>query len=183
MVFCTASAIVGVSTSLNAMSLHGACTAVFVVVSAIMGFLFSSIRTLSKVSWVGWCGIASIVASVVVLTVAVGVQDRPSEAPPTGPWDKGFMVVGHPSFAEAMGAINIILFSSSATPMYFGVLSEMRNPTQYTRAMCCSLTFLTVVYLVIGSVGPRPRGTNSRSSTTTAGSTSPRPRSGPPASS
>ncbi|BEJ18247.1 hypothetical protein CspHIS471_0705240 [Cutaneotrichosporon sp. HIS471] len=152
MVFCTASAIVGVSISLNAMSLHGACTAVFVVVSALMGFMFSSIRTLSKVSWVGWVGIASIVASVIALTVAVGLQDRPSEAPPTGPWDKGFMVFGHPSFAEAMGAINIILFSSSATPMYFGVLSEMRNPKQYTKAMCSSLTFLTIVYLVIGSV-------------------------------
>lgn len=118
MIFCTASAVVGVSIALNAMSAHGTCTAVFVAVAAIAGFLLSSIRTLSKVSWVGWAGITSIIASVIILTVSVGVQDRPSTAPrPPLDWDKGFKVVNHPSFVEAMGAINIILFSSSATPM------------------------------------------------------------------
>lgn len=152
MVFCTASAIVGVSTALNAMSSHGACTAVFTAVAAIAGFLLGSIRTLNKVSWVGWAGITSIIASVIILTVSVGIQDRPSEAPQTGNWDKGFQVIGNPSFTEAMSAINIILFSSSATPMYFGVVSEMRDPRQYTKSMAASLTFLTCVYLVIGSV-------------------------------
>ncbi|TXT07526.1 hypothetical protein VHUM_03246 [Vanrija humicola] len=152
MVFCTASAVVGVSTALNAMSSHGACTAVFIVVAAIAGFLLGSIRTLGKVSWVGWAGITSVMVSIITLTVAVGVQDRPSEAPRTGPWDKKFQVTGNPSFAEAMTAINIIMFSSSATPMYFGVLSEMRDPRQYPKAMAGSLTFLTCVYLIIGSV-------------------------------
>ena len=153
MIFCTASAIVGVSTALNAMSSHGACTAVFTAVAAIAGFLLSSIRTLSKVSWIGWAGITSIIASVIILTIGVGVQDRPSEAPQTPlPWHKGLQVIGHPTFVEAMSAINIILFSSSATPMYFGVVSEMRDPRKYTRAMGASLTFLTAVYLIIGSV-------------------------------
>lgn len=153
MIFCTASAIVGVSTALNAMSSHGACTAVFTAVAAIAGFLLSSIRTLSKVSWIGWAGITSIIASVIILTIGVGVQDRPSEAPQAPlPWDKGFQVIGHPTFVEAMSAINIILFSSSATPMYFGVVSEMRDPRKYTRSMGASLTFLTAVYLIIGSV-------------------------------
>lgn len=111
MVFCTASAIVGVSTALNAMSSHGACTAIFLAVAAIAGFLLGSIRTLGKVSWVGWAGITSVMVSIVALTIAVGVQERPSEAPRTGPWDKKFQVVGTPTFAGAMTAINIILFS------------------------------------------------------------------------
>ncbi|KAL1411741.1 hypothetical protein Q8F55_002707 [Vanrija albida] len=152
MVFCTASAIVGVSTALNAMSSHGACTAIFLAVAAVAGFLLGSIRTLGKVSWVGWAGITSVMVSIITLTVAVGVEDRPSEAPRTGPWDKNFKVAGTLSFSDAMTAINIILFSSSATPMYFGVLSEMRDPRQYPKAVAGSLTFLTAVYLIIGSV-------------------------------
>jgi hypothetical protein len=134
------------------MSAHGACTAVFMAVAAIAGFLLGSIRTLNKVSWVGWAGITSIIASVIILTVSVGVEDRPADAPQVGPWESGFQVIGHPTFFQAMDAINIILFSSSATPMYFGVVSEMRDPRQYTKSMAASLTFLTVVYLVIGSV-------------------------------
>lgn len=50
----------GISTGLNAVSDHGACTAIFVVVAAIIAFLFSSIQTLSKISWLAWVGVAGI---------------------------------------------------------------------------------------------------------------------------
>lgn len=62
-VFVGASGLLGVSIGLNAVSTHGTCTAVFVAVSAIMGFLVSSVRTLSKMSWLAWVGMISIVAA------------------------------------------------------------------------------------------------------------------------
>lgn len=118
MIFIIGSAIVGLSTSLNAVSSHGTCTAVFIAVAAVAGFLFGSIRTLGKVTWIGWVGIVSIIASILTLTIAVGVQDRPYGAPPfPEPWDKEFKVFGSPTFAEAMSAINGIVFSYGATPM------------------------------------------------------------------
>jgi amino acid permease len=152
MLFIIGSALVGISTSLNAVSTHGTCTAVFVAVAAVAGFLFGSIRTLSKVTWIGWVGIFSIMASILTLTIAVGVQDRPNDAPQTGPWDKELQVFGKPTFAQAMSAINGIVFSYGATPMYFGIVSEMKNPRVYARSMVASVFFLTVVYLIIGSV-------------------------------
>ncbi|BEJ10830.1 hypothetical protein CspHIS471_0102520 [Cutaneotrichosporon sp. HIS471] len=152
MLFIIGSALVGISTALNAVSAHGTCTAVFVAVAAVAGFLFGSIRTLSKVTWIGWVGLFSIMASIITLTVAVGVQDRPSEAPQTGPWDKDLQIFAHPTFAEAMSAINGIVFSYGATPMYFGIVSEMKNPKVYARSMVASVFFLTTVYLIIGSV-------------------------------
>lgn len=118
MIFIIGSALVGLSTALNAVSAHGACTAVFIAVAAVAGFLFGSIRTLGKVTWIGWAGIISIIASILTLTVAVGVQGRPYGVPPAPePWDKGFKIVGNPTFAEAMSAINGIVFSYGATPM------------------------------------------------------------------
>ncbi|GMK59638.1 hypothetical protein CspeluHIS016_0802440 [Cutaneotrichosporon spelunceum] len=152
MLFIIGSACVGISTALNAVSNHGTCTAVFVAVAAVCGFLFGSIRTLSKVTWIGWVGLISIMASIITLTVAVGVQSRPSDAPQTGPWDKEVKIFGNPTFAEAMSAINGIVFSYGATPMYFGIVSEMKNPRVYARSMVSSVFFLTAVYLIIGSV-------------------------------
>ncbi|KAF6760207.1 transmembrane amino acid transporter protein-domain-containing protein [Ephemerocybe angulata] len=153
LVFITASALVGLSTALNAVSAHGTCTAVFIAVAAIAGFLVGSIRTLGKLSWIGWAGLVSIVSSIIILTVAVGVQDRPPfPAPQEGPWDKDMKIFGSPTFAEAMSAINAIVFSYGSTPLYFGIVSEMKEPRKYARMMVISVKFITVLYLIIGSV-------------------------------
>lgn len=117
MLFIIGSALVGLSTSLNAVSTHGACTAIFVFVSAAAGFLFGSIRTLSKVAWIGWVGIFSIMASILTLTVAVGVQGRPASLAPDEVFDKKVAAFGSPTFAQAMSAVNAIVFSYGATPM------------------------------------------------------------------
>lgn len=59
-IFVAASGILGISISLNAMSTHGACTAVFVAVSSIAVFGCSSIRTLANISWLAWGGVISL---------------------------------------------------------------------------------------------------------------------------
>lgn len=50
----------GVSISLNAISTHGTCTAVYVAVAAVIGFLLSSIQTLAKISFFAWGGLFCI---------------------------------------------------------------------------------------------------------------------------
>lgn len=50
----------GVSISLNAISTHGTCTAVYVAVAAIVGFILSSIQTLAKISFLAWGGLFCI---------------------------------------------------------------------------------------------------------------------------
>jgi hypothetical protein len=155
MIFVSGSGIVSVSTALNAVSTHGACTAIFIFVAAACGFIMASIRTLGKIAWLGWIGLVSIMAAILILTIAVGVQDRPYEASklyPTGPWPKDLKITVKAPFAEAMTAINSILFAYAATPTYFGIVSEMRDPRTYKRTMCASMLLLWVVYTVIGAV-------------------------------
>ncbi len=53
----------GISTAFNALSTHGACTAVFVAVAAIIGFGFGSIQTLGRVSILAWIGVVSILSA------------------------------------------------------------------------------------------------------------------------
>ena len=57
------SALLSISIAFNAMSLHGTCTAVFVVVAMVMVFLLASIQTLDKVAWITWSGALSLVVS------------------------------------------------------------------------------------------------------------------------
>lgn len=147
------SAIIAVSVALNAVSLHGTCTAVFVACSAIAGFLLSSIPTLGQITWLGWIGVVSIFASILTLTVAVGVQDRPSDAPAAPlPWDANVQITASPVFAAAMTALGSVLFSAAATPTFFGIVSEMRDPREYPKALLLGQTAVTVFYVVIASV-------------------------------
>ena len=53
-VIITAAGVVSLSTALNALSNHGACTTVFSFVAAAMITLLSSIRTFSKLGWLTW---------------------------------------------------------------------------------------------------------------------------------
>ncbi|WOO84297.1 N amino acid transport system protein [Vanrija pseudolonga] len=160
MIFVAASAMLGTSTALNAVSVHGEplrnyCTAMWVAIAAVIGLLMASIRTLGKIAWLGWVGLISIIAAIMILTIAVGVQDRPYDAMkeyPTGPWPKDLRITYKAPFADAMSALNNILFAFAATPTYFGIISEMRDPRLFKRSMIASMTFVFILYAVLGAV-------------------------------
>lgn len=54
------SAMLSLSIAFNALSGHGACTAIFVAVSFVLVFVLSSIRTLGRLTWLAWVGVVSI---------------------------------------------------------------------------------------------------------------------------
>lgn len=170
-IFVAGSGMLGISTALNALSSHGACTAVFVAVAAIAGFGLGSIQTLGKISWLAWIGVVSILSAsksmqsmphwklpqlmstVLILTVAVGVQDRPADAPiVAGPWKSDYELFGSPTPADAFASISSIVFAYAGTPAFFNIVSEMREPRDYTRALIICQGTMTAVYIAIGCV-------------------------------
>ncbi|KAJ4377066.1 hypothetical protein N0V86_006507 [Didymella sp. IMI 355093] len=151
-IFVAGSGMLGISTALNALSSHGACTAIFVAVAAVVGFGLGSIQTLGKISWLAWVGIVSILSSILILTIAVGIQDRPADAPQTGPFHSDWELIGHPSPAEAFASVSSIVFAYAGTPAFFNIASEMREPRHYTRALIVCQTTMTAVYVAIGVV-------------------------------
>lgn len=148
MTFVAGSALLGVSIGFNAITLHGICTAGFVAIAAAVTLALASIQTLGRISWLGWVGVISILGAILTLTVAVGLQDRPSEAPATGPWDKNLLITNDPSFVEAIAAVSALVFSYAGTPCFFPIVSEMRDPRLYNRAMYTCQGVVTVAYLV-----------------------------------
>ncbi|BGP17044.1 hypothetical protein JCM10213v2_005053 [Rhodosporidiobolus nylandii] len=152
LLFVVGAALVGLSTALNAISLHATCTAVWVVVAAAVTYPFASLRTLGSVKWVGWVGLVSMVVSIMLVTIAVGAGGRPSPAPQEGPWDKGLVYWGNPSFSDAMNAIANLVLSFAGTSTYLPMVSEMRQPRHSTRAVLVSQSFITAFYLTVGIV-------------------------------
>lgn len=152
-VFVSGSGMLSISIALNSLSEHGTCTAVFVAVAAIVGFGLSSIRTLGKMTWLAWVGLAGILTSIFTLTVAVGVQDRPAAAPQTGPWQSDFKLVNKDvTWAEAIAAVSSLIFAYAGTPAFFSIVSEMRDPRRYTHSLIVCQTAVTVTYITIGTV-------------------------------
>lgn len=87
------------------------------------------------------------------MIIAVGVQDRPASAPQTDTaWVSDFKIVANPSFAQAISAVSSIIFAYSGTPGFFSIVSEMRHPRQYTKAVMICQISLTAIYIIIGCV-------------------------------
>ncbi|KAJ4245158.1 hypothetical protein NW757_010168 [Fusarium falciforme] len=128
--FVAGSMMLGISIGLNAVSMHGTCTAVFVAVAAI------------------------VVIAIVMVTIAVGVQDRPAAAPKEGPFKSDFKVVGNPSFADAVSAISTFVFAYAGTPAFFSFAAEMREPKHYVRALTLCQVIVTVAYISYGIAIP-----------------------------
>jgi hypothetical protein len=51
-----------------------------------------------------------------MVTVTVGVQDRPSTAPSAGAWESDYKLFASPSFAKAFSAISALIYSYAGTP-------------------------------------------------------------------
>ncbi|KAM0489959.1 hypothetical protein ACHAP8_012063 [Fusarium lateritium] len=151
-IFAAGSGIIGTSIGLNAVSTHGTCTAAFVAVAAIAAFLLASVRTLGSMSWIAWVGLCSIMIAVFTVTVSVGVQDRPADAPRDGLWRSDYKITNDPPFWKAISAVATIIFAYAGTGAFFSIAAEMRDPRYYTRALLTCQGGVTATYLTVGVV-------------------------------
>ena len=152
MAFNSASAFLSISIALNAMSLHATCTQVFVVVALIVCFGLASIQTLDRVSYIGWIGLTAIISAVLTLAISVGVENRPSAAPQSGPWDKDLLIVAQPTFVAAMNAVGTLVFAFGCAPAYFNVAAEMRDSSLFVRSATVAQVIITCLYTALGIV-------------------------------
>ncbi|VUC25959.1 unnamed protein product [Clonostachys rosea] len=151
-IFVTGSGLLSVSIALNAVSTHGACTAVFVVVAAVVAICLNSIRTLGRITILAWIGLFSIIAAIFTVTIAVGIQDRPASAPQTGHWESDYKLFGTPTFLEAATAVSSLIFAFASVSLCFSFAAEMKEPKHYGRAVFSCLSLVVGIYLVIGIV-------------------------------
>ncbi|RJE25098.1 hypothetical protein PHISCL_02569 [Aspergillus sclerotialis] len=140
------------SVAFNALSDHGACTMVFVAVTCAGSFVIGTgFRSLEKVSWISWVGVAGIVVAIWITAIGCLAQDRPASAP-AGPINKEIHVFPNATFSEAMSAVSSQLFALGASGTFFSVSAEMKKPELFTRALVCGQGFIVATNIAISSI-------------------------------
>ncbi|KAF5004712.1 hypothetical protein FDECE_8823 [Fusarium decemcellulare] len=151
-ILCAGAGIIGVTTGLNALSGHAACTVWWAFIAAVVIASAASIRKLEGIGWVTYAGFASIYIAVFIVVVGVTQRDRPAAAPQTGDFELGFHLIAYPNFAGGMVASSTIFFSSCATSAFLPVISEMRKPADYRKALYTCMGIVTASYLCFSLV-------------------------------
>jgi hypothetical protein len=149
---CTGSGILGVSIGLNALSDHAACTVWWSFLAAAFIIATASIRKFHKIGWVSWVGFISVYVAVFIVVIGVTQRDRPAAAPQTGPYDLGWRAIGESNFAAGMTASATIFISTAGTSAFLPVISEMREPKHYKRAVYTAMSVVNASYLTFALV-------------------------------
>ncbi|RGP66102.1 n amino acid transport system [Fusarium sporotrichioides] len=97
-------------------------------------------------------GLFCVITSVIILTVAVGIQDRPAAAPKDAVWVSDYHLFKKPSFTNAISAVCSLVFAYAGTPAFFSIAAEMRDPRHYTRSLILCQTVISACYIAIGCV-------------------------------
>lgn len=148
----TSAGIVGLSTGFNALSHHSICTVWWNLIATIIIALVSSMRKLHQIGWVTYVGFVSIYAAVFIIVVGVTQRSRPAAAPQTGEFDLGFQVIAYPTFAVGMVGSSTIFYSSAGISAFLPIMSEMRRPQDYKKALYLCMTIVTTSYLAFTTV-------------------------------
>ncbi|KAK5130907.1 hypothetical protein LTR08_001570 [Meristemomyces frigidus] len=146
-ILCAGSGILGVSIGLNALSTHAACTVWWSLLATVVVATTASVRKFHQIGWLTWAGFGSIFAAVLIVVVGVTTRDRPAAAPATGDYELGYYAIAYPTFASGMVASCSIFVSSANTAAFLPVISEMRNPKDYRKALFVCMSIVTGAYL------------------------------------
>lgn len=151
-ILCAGSGILGVSIGINALSHHAACTVWWSFLASVVVAATASVRKFHDIGWLTWAGFISIFAAVFIVVIGVTTLDRPAAAPQTGDFELGYFVIGTPTFIAGMSASATIFVSSAGTSAFLPVISEMRNPKDYNKAVYVCMSFVNAAYLTLSLV-------------------------------
>ncbi|KAH6684582.1 transmembrane amino acid transporter protein-domain-containing protein [Halenospora varia] len=151
-ILCTGAGILGISTGINALSHHAACTVYWSVIATVAIAVGGSVRKFHTIGWITWAGFVSIFIAVLIVVIAVTTRDRPAAAPQTGAFDLGYYIIAHPTFIAGMSASATIFISSSGSSAFIPVIAEMKNPRDYRKAVYVCMAVVNAAYLSFGLV-------------------------------
>lgn len=151
MIMIVASGLLGMSTALSQLSDNGACSVIFVSVMAIAVFLLASLHQARYVSYAGWFGVGCIIVSVMIVTIAVAVADRPAAAP-AGEYNLALTPGVTGSFVDVMSGISTIIFAYGGLPAFVPIMKEMEREKDFTKSLYVGQGITTGFYVIVSLI-------------------------------
>jgi amino acid transporter len=120
---------------------------VFTVISALAMWAMCVPQSMRFVSWASWPCTISIILTVLIVMITLGVQ---------GPRDAGaplnLKAIGKPSFTEAVSAFLNVAFAFAGNQAFPTVLAQMENPSRdFPRAVTIEKCVSTVIYVIVAA--------------------------------
>jgi hypothetical protein len=140
------------STAMNAITLHSACTIIWVLIGTLLGVIIGLYRTLDKLSWTMWVALVSLMGALITAAAACGLQDRPALVEPGQPWDAEVRMFHNPGFLPGVQAGTNIILAFTGGPAFYNVLSEMKSTKDFNKSVYVCQAWVTTTYLVIACV-------------------------------
>ena len=150
LVFVMGSHILIFSIMLNTLSSHSSCTLLFSLAGSILSLLCALPRTLKRVSYLAFLSFASIVGAVAI-TMAASAHETHHPA---------LSLATNVGLYQGFLSMTNIIFAYAGHVAFFGFMSELRKPEEYTKALYLLQGVDTAMYLLVALIcyiytGPR----------------------------
>ncbi|KAL9109323.1 MAG: hypothetical protein Q9227_006078 [Pyrenula ochraceoflavens] len=149
-IFSMASHILTWTICFNTVTGSATCTMVWGVIALIVFWLFDLPRTLKKVSYLSISSFISIFAAVMITMIDVGVEKPIGSAK--------LSATQALSFQSAFISVSNIVFAFAGHACFFGFISELRDPRDFTKALILLQTSDITLYLIVAVVVYRYSG-------------------------
>ncbi|KAL3490543.1 amino acid transporter [Aspergillus germanicus] len=123
LVFIMASHLLTFTVAMNTITKHATCSIVFGVVGLIVSFLLAIPRTLERMTWLSFISFTSIIATVLITMIAVGIRNTP---PP----------------------ITTLFLHNT----FFTIISELREPRDFPKSLALLQSVHMTIYVVAAVV-------------------------------
>jgi amino acid permease len=151
-VFIMAAHILSFSIMMNAITSHGTCTVVFMVVGTIISLIFTLPRTMGNLSYYCIASFASIIAAVLITMVGVSIT-KPGLDPISHMQKVDLFAPANLRFHEGFLATTNIVFAYAGHVAFFSFISELRDPKDFPKALallqCSDIAMYIIASVVI----------------------------------
>ncbi|KAJ5654633.1 hypothetical protein N7490_001636 [Penicillium lividum] len=148
---------------LNTLSGHTLCTAVFSVITTLMGIVMSTPRTLHHVSFMSMFSSACMGIAILLFLVFAGIEDAPlygysGDYPTDGPVKTYAFPLPGTNFVNCMNAVLNITFLWVPQILFPSFIAEMERPQDFPKALAVLGVISAILFIVPPAIGFRYLG-------------------------
>ncbi|KAE8355468.1 transmembrane amino acid transporter protein-domain-containing protein [Aspergillus coremiiformis] len=142
-IFIMGSHIVTFTVMMNTITDHGTCSIVFSIVGMVICLVLSLPRTIQNMTYISIASFLSIFSAVMITMIGVGVQYKGGV---------NIYATQETSLYRAFTAVTNIVFAYCAHVAFFGLIAEMEEPKDFTKALCMLQGFEIALYIAAATV-------------------------------
>ncbi|KXG50628.1 Amino acid transporter, transmembrane [Penicillium griseofulvum] len=143
---------------LNTLSNHSLCTAVFSIITALVGILMSMPRTLQHISFMSMVSSACMGIAIILFLVFARIEDGPlhgykGDYPTDGPVKTYAFPLPGTTWVACLNAVLNIAYLWASQILFPTFISEMERPQDFPKALAVLAGISAILFIVPSAIG------------------------------